>query len=332
MRRFKNILIGVDLANNDQLISDTLTSATNAAIDDGIWLAQQNDARLLFFHVLEIPDYARFVAEQNSDIEESLVRDCEERLTGLVQRAKMKNVAADYAIAFGRSWVEIIRYVLKEQCDLVIAGTRQRGTVSSVLFGSTGMKLLRKCPCPVWITKPRKRKQIASVLVADDLSPVSDLSLELGVSMADLQQAQLHVLHVLELGLGRREWDSYKIRERARAEATKKLDDHMARVVAANLTKPPRIDIVVDAVDTAIIRRIEQCEIDLLVMGTLARGGIAGLFMGNTAERLLPRISCSVLAVKPDDFICPIAVECNLQSEDSAICPDETKPHTSVER
>jgi len=306
---FQIELVGVDLANDDQLLSDTLTSATNAAIENGIWLAQQNGARLLFFHALEIPGYARFVAEEDGDIGESLIGACEERLASLVQRAKTNNVAADYAMAFGKSWLEIIRYVLKQHCDLVITGTRQRGTASSVLLGSTGMKLLRKCPCPVWITKPRERQQFASVLVADDLSPVSDLSLELGVSMAGLQQAQLHVLHVLELSLGRREWDSYKIRERARAEATERLDNQLVRVGAASLTKPPHIDIVVDAADTAIIRRIEQFEIDLLVMGTVARVGIAGVLMGNTAERLLPRIPCSILAVKPDDFVCPIAPE-----------------------
>jgi hypothetical protein len=31
--------------------------------------------------------------------------------------------------------------------------------------------------------------------------------------------------------------------------------------------------------------------------------------IGNTAERLLPEVRCSVLAVKPPDFICPIAQE-----------------------
>ncbi len=309
MKRFKNILVGVDLANNEQLVANKLSDATNAAIANGIWLAKHNDAKLVFFNALEVPEHARFVAEEQGHIESTLIADSEDRLAALVQRAKAENIDADYVVAFGKSWVELIRQILNQQHDLVITGTRQRGTPASVAFGSTGMKLLRKCPCPVWITKPRERQQTASVLVADDLSPVSDLSLELGVSMANLQQAQLHVLHALELGLGRREWDSYKIRERARTEATKKLDDQMARVGAANLTKPPRIDIVVDAADTAIIRRIDQSEIDLLVMGTVARGGIAGVLMGNTAERLLPRITCSVLAVKPHDFICPIAAE-----------------------
>jgi universal stress protein E len=44
-------------------------------------------------------------------------------------------------------------------------------------------------------------------------------------------------------------------------------------------------------------------------MGTIGRGGMQGIMIGNTAERLLPEIQCSLLAVKPPDFVCPIKLE-----------------------
>jgi nucleotide-binding universal stress UspA family protein len=43
--------------------------------------------------------------------------------------------------------------------------------------------------------------------------------------------------------------------------------------------------------------------IDLVVMGTVARAGIAGMLIGNTAERVLRKLPCSVLTVKPDVFV-----------------------------
>jgi len=58
--------------------------------------------------------------------------------------------------------------------------------------------------------------------------------------------------------------------------------------------------------DIAIQHYIEVHNIHLLVMGTIGRGGIRGIMIGNTAERLLPEVHCSVLAVKPPDFVCPI--------------------------
>ncbi|MEO8271575.1 MAG: universal stress protein [Aureliella sp.] len=41
-------------------------------------------------------------------------------------------------------------------------------------------------------------------------------------------------------------------------------------------------------------------------MGTVSRTGLSGLLIGNTAQHILDHIECSVLAVKPANFICPI--------------------------
>ncbi|MFA5700357.1 MAG: universal stress protein, partial [Desulfuromonas sp.] len=46
----------------------------------------------------------------------------------------------------------------------------------------------------------------------------------------------------------------------------------------------------------------EKLQVDLVVMGTVARTGISGLLIGNTAEAILDQLTCSVLAVKPADF------------------------------
>ena len=50
-------------------------------------------------------------------------------------------------------------------------------------------------------------------------------------------------------------------------------------------------------------------EVDLVVMGTVARSGIAGMVTGNSAEAILSNIKCSVLALKPSNFVSPIKDE-----------------------
>ena len=47
---------------------------------------------------------------------------------------------------------------------------------------------------------------------------------------------------------------------------------------------------------------VESGDIDLVVIGTVGRSGIPGLIIGNTAERVLNAIDCSVLALKPEGF------------------------------
>jgi len=53
----------------------------------------------------------------------------------------------------------------------------------------------------------------------------------------------------------------------------------------------------------AMARNIEA---DLVVMGTVARSGIAGVIIGNTAETVISELDCSVLVVKPEGFVSPV--------------------------
>ncbi|QDU89009.1 hypothetical protein Pla175_23940 [Pirellulimonas nuda] len=309
MDRFQNILVGVDVSDREHLVADRLTPSTSCAIDTGVWLAGRNHAKLHFINALEISDYARLMAIEHVGVDAELIAHTEDHLATITSEARKQGVDAGYSMAFGKCWVELIRVVMKNRHDIIVVGTRKRGAVSSALFGSTGMKLLRKCPCPVWVTKPSPAGPLKSILVADDFSEVGDLAVELGISLAVLHNAQLYVLHVLELGLGRPKWDSFNIRMQARAESTEKFAAQFAKCGAVRLKKLPMKLVEVDDADAAILKQIETSCADLLIMGTIARGGVAGVLTGNTAERLLPQIPCSVLAVKPNEFVCPLSVE-----------------------
>ena len=53
----------------------------------------------------------------------------------------------------------------------------------------------------------------------------------------------------------------------------------------------------------------KRLQVDCIVMGTVARTGIRGFFMGNTAETILEQIDCSVLAIKPQEFVTPVTLD-----------------------
>jgi nucleotide-binding universal stress UspA family protein len=57
---------------------------------------------------------------------------------------------------------------------------------------------------------------------------------------------------------------------------------------------------------TVIHRVSDRINADLIVMGTLGRSGIPGLFIGNTAEEVLQNTRSSILAVKPPSFVSPV--------------------------
>jgi hypothetical protein len=55
-----------------------------------------------------------------------------------------------------------------------------------------------------------------------------------------------------------------------------------------------------------LLRAVRQLRGDLLVLGTVARTGVSGFLIGNTAETVLNEVNCSVLAIKPDGFVSPV--------------------------
>jgi universal stress protein E len=272
-------------------------------------LAKLNSARLLFLYSLDVSAQAQRLTRESQGLESSVVDQAEVVLGTLVERACQEGIAADSLVVLGKSWVEIIRQVLRQKHDLVIAGTRHLSPVKSFLVGSTGIKLLRKCPCPVWVTQPQADRRIATILVAHDLTPVGELAMELGSSMAQLQDAQLHVLHALKYPEKDEMFPASVSVENAAKYETEAKRQIEAQLATVGLTRPAEVHIVKDPADRAILHHIERHEVELLVMGTVARVGIPGLITGNTAERLLPQIHCSVLAVKPEGFASPVTLE-----------------------
>ncbi len=251
-------------------------------------------------------------------------------LEALVLKAKEQGVTAQSQLVAGDGWLEIIRQVLRGKHDLVVIGKREENDLRRMLFGNTSMKLLRRCPCPVLVTKPptfasgvlganvRRSPETdvspLNILVATDLKPSSDHALRLGIALARKRNARLHVLHVVEYQLdevcniGLPDAKQAEYRKKVRAVAKERLQAQLDKTDYKTLGSHIEVHLAGDVgvPDVAIQHFIKDHDIHLLVMGTIGRGGIQGIMIGNTAERLLPEVQCSVLAVKPPDFVCPV--------------------------
>ncbi|GAA4472942.1 universal stress protein [Novipirellula rosea] len=312
MKRFKSILVGVDLAEGDRHVVDTIPPSSLKAITRAIWLAKTNAAHLTFLNVLS-PWAPNLDAETQLLVQEGhgrrTVRDhAKEVMAKLVQHANDEGVRADNRVVFGKSWMETIRQVIWKQHDLVIVGAKDASPTHPFATGSHTVKLLRKCPCAVWVTKSPPEQKLRSVLVAHDLRPVGDEAMELGGAMAELHDAELHVLHAIEYPELDHVFPAPVSDEKAaeyRHEAEQKINDQLKQF---KLSREAHIHFATRPPDFAIWHCIEQYDIDLLAMGTLGRSGISGLITGNTAERLLPLVPCSILAVKPSGFESPVTL------------------------
>ena len=89
-----------------------------------------------------------------------------------------------------------------------------------------------------------------------------------------------------------------------RAERREDLQNFLSQ--AGVSVERERIHFIKGTPGEAIPRFAKRRRMDLVVMGTVARSGLDGFLIGNTAEKVVSKLDCSLLAVKPNDFVCPV--------------------------
>lgn len=318
MAAFQRILVGIDLAQAEQpdvahlypVVKDTVRSAT--------WLASRMSARLLFFSALDLSEAALHAPPRVSSGPARTVEEAaNQMLADLVKSAEGSGAAAAGKLVRGRGWVEIIREVLRGKHDLVMVGTRDLHGMRRLLSVSRALKLLHECPGPVWVVKPGTNPHPRRILAATDLSPVAEHALRAAVEVAKVTEAELHVLHMVQYPLdhhwstGDPDPTTLTYHRQVRDEARARLHEQLERTAYRDLRPIPQIHIAdeLGLPELPILNFSHDHPIDLLVLGTHVRGGLDGALLGNTAERILPELHCSILAVKPPDFVSPITLE-----------------------
>ena len=147
---------------------------------------------------------------------------------------------------------------------------------------------------------------IKNILVPTDFSAASKSALRYACKVADAFGASIHVLHVLENPFGRKAFlEMYMPPPQEYCEA---LDRQARAELDAQLTPEEKA-----TYSAALIMRMgvpapeilryiqEHGAIDLVVMTTARRGGVARLFMGSVADKIVHAAPCPVLTMHPGE-------------------------------
>ena len=313
MQHFKNILLVYDD-----------TEQRKMPLERAVNFATRNQARLTIISVIdEIPrDYKMLITAMHpQEIMELAVKKQNERLEQYIAPLLEAGLKVKSKVLIGKEFIEIIREVLRNNHDLVIKVARGKGGVRDVLFGSTAMHLMRKCPCPVLVMKPGRNQHYYRILAAVDVTPadtevytLNTKIMDVALSLTQQDQSELHILHAWDIPFERLLRDEVaasdgeidKWEKETRKLPKRHLDDFLKKYPLKKVKHS--LHLLKGRASELIIELVNKKKINLIVMGTLCRTGIPGFFIGNTAEKVLHRVNCSVLTVKPEGFITPVTL------------------------
>ena len=194
MQRFKNILLVTGGG-----------SRSTRGLERAVALSVGNRAQLTVVSVLEsLPRELRkmILALQPADLWQIAMDKRTEQLDRWVAQTGRESSGIAIKTLCGTAFLEVIREVLRNRHDLVMMTAEGSGGARDMLFGSTSMHLMRKCPCPVWVMKPGQRRRYARVLAAVDPIPSDEAHnslnvsiMELAISLARIEGSALHIIH-----------------------------------------------------------------------------------------------------------------------------------------
>ncbi len=292
-----------------------------AAIRRAVHLARATKSRLTALRVLRdlLPSTRGLGATVPvGTLKKAVVETARKDLGEMLAPAGKGGAKIQIKIAWGTPFIEVIREVLRKKHDLVVLSASTKSALRSSLFGSMTMKLMRKCPCPIWVVKAGHHAPFSRVLAALSpefesaaAAPLNQKILGWSSSLAALEGGEVHAGHAWNLfaeGIlrGRAGVADLEVRELAQ-QAHKAQKTWLTEILAPyGLPKTGRLHLAKGPAEAVIPRIVKRERIDLLVMGTVCRTGVPGFLIGNTAERILRQVDCSVLTVKPDGFVTPV--------------------------
>lgn len=330
--KFLNILLVLDSDGGNVL-----------ALDRAIQLARKENARLTVCDVVDsIPgDYGRLITSiALRELTDSIVDARLERIKSLLGTVGDRGISIESKVLIGKAHIEIARLVREGHYDLVIKPIAGRRVMRARSVSRECRKLLRQCPCPVWLVNVAELSDDGCIVAALDMPDDGAISTRLNEHILQVSRSialaafrPLHVVHAWTLtGEGH-------LRARGSAESDLEVDRMVAREAANRMAwlrnavytprseseriatdyLAPELHVVKGNASKVVPDLAQKLGAGLIVMGTAARSGLPGMLIGNTSEAVVFRSDSSLLIVKqPSSFSSPASTsEATLKPQSS---------------
>jgi nucleotide-binding universal stress UspA family protein len=208
----------------------------------------------------------------------------------------------------GEPWRAIVAEAEDLPAGLLVIGTHGRGGFERLLLGSVTEKVMRRAPCPV-LTMGRASAQpltsplFHSVLCATDLMQASKRTLDVALSLAAENDAQITLLHAIEslpdgppTGLYRALPEIGALRSEIVAQTRGQLQRAVPEAARGYCKVSERVEI--GTAWDVTLRVADEVEADLIVMGAHTGSAVGRMLFGSTTNQVIRRARCPVLVTR----------------------------------
>ena len=239
-----------------------------------------------------------------------LVCDRKHDHSGMLGVLKAALLADGYSVTTEQAWNESLHETIvdvqqAEGCGLVIKQHYPDSSLKKALLTPADWKLLRFCPTPVLLVKTSKPWAGGVVLAAIDVGNTDDehrhlhnIIIDHGYDIASLAKAHLHVVSAHPSPMLSAADPTLQLSETIEARYREQCIAFQAEFDIDN----EHLHIAEGPADVLIPYMAHTLGASVTVIGTVARSGISGALIGNTAEVVLDAVESDVLVLKPQEI------------------------------
>ncbi len=209
----------------------------------------------------------------------------------------------------------VIRAASEWGADLVVKDTHHHSVLKRSILTNTDWNLIRDCPMPLWLVKPRAIRRVPVVVAAvdplharDKTASLDDRIVRSAKDLAAMLGGQALVFHgfdvapiivtspeamIMATALPATEMAAEM--ERSHTQAVRAL-------AHAHDVPNERVHVLRGNTRELLGEMTDRLGADVIVMGAVSRSALKRLFVGSTAEAVLDKLACDVLIVKPEGF------------------------------
>jgi len=301
-------------ANTILVVIDPTAGSHQPALERAAWLAKQAGARLELFACDYDPDAdsaPAIVRVADAGVREQLLSRHRRHLEELAAPLRNQGLAVSVDVVWDHPFdLAIIKKAATHDYWLVAKDTHHHNVLQRTLLTNVDWHLIRKCPAPLLLVKERKLATEPNVIAAvdpvnehDKPAALDDRIFTFAGDLARVLRGHLHVVHSYTAPMGAElPPDVLKvIAQEHRSAMAKFLDTHAVLGGRAHLYE--------GLAHECLQKAAQEHAADFVVMGAVARRGLKRLFIGSTAERVLDRLPCDLVIIKPLEFEVPDDVD-----------------------
>src|SRR5688572_24890663 len=288
--------------NTILVVVDTAPGASQPALERAAWLATQAGGRLELFACEWAPDVES--GRVDAAARDRLLAQRRRSLEELAAPLKQRGVPVSVDVVWDHPLdAAILKKAAAHDYWLLAKDTHHHNLAQRTLLTNVDWYLIRTCPVPLLLVKDRKLAAAPIVVAAVDPMNEHDKPAALderiytfAAELARTLRGDLHVVHSYGTPLGAElPLGAVKlIADEHRAAMKRFLDTHAALEGQPHLYE--------GAAHECLQQAAKEHAADFVVMGAVARRGLKRLFIGSTAERVLDRLPCDLVIIKPLEF------------------------------